>query len=103
MNINRILTLELLNSNCRSLVYKVNYLRFLLRQNMYRNCVVITIQESWLGDLRLNCLISPCDFNIYRQDRPSDKKICGVGVDTFVAGFDILLYVSSFKMTLSTV
>ena len=84
MNINQMSIPELLNSNCRSLINKVDYLQFLLSQNMYRNCGVITIQESWLTDLQDDCLVSLRDFNIYRQDRSNNKKTCGGGVATFV-------------------
>ena len=58
ININQMSIPELLNSNCRSLINKVDYLQFLLSQNMYRNCGVITIQESWLTDLQDDCLVS---------------------------------------------
>ncbi|CAH8497529.1 unnamed protein product [Schistosoma bovis] len=74
MNINRMSIPELLNSNCRSLINKVDYLQFLLSQNTYRNCGVITIQESWLNDLQDDCLVSLHDFKIYRQDRSNNKK-----------------------------
>ncbi|CAH8500208.1 unnamed protein product [Schistosoma mattheei] len=84
MNINRMSIPELPNSNCRSLFNKVDYLQFLLSQNTYRNCGVITIQESWLNDLQDDCLVSLHDFKIYRRDRSNNKKRCGGGVATFV-------------------
>ncbi|KAH9580560.1 hypothetical protein MS3_00009173 [Schistosoma haematobium] len=84
MNIIRMSIPKLLNSNCRSRINEVDYLQFLLSQNMYRNCGVITIQESWLNDLQDDCLVSLRDFKIYRQDRSNNKKRCGGGVATFV-------------------
>ncbi|VDP31003.1 unnamed protein product [Schistosoma margrebowiei] len=51
---------------------------------MYRNCSVITIQESCLNDLQDDCIVSLRDFKIYRQDRSNNNKRCGGGVATFV-------------------
>ncbi|CAH8651563.1 unnamed protein product [Schistosoma haematobium] len=84
MSINRVSISELRTSNCRSLINKVDYLQFPLSRNMYRNCGVITIQESWLNDLQDDYLVSLRDFIIYRQDRSNNKKKYGGGVATFV-------------------
>ncbi|KAK4468384.1 hypothetical protein MN116_000182, partial [Schistosoma mekongi] len=74
----------LLSFNCRSLIGKVDYLQFLLSLNIYRNCGLITVQESWLHELYDDNLISPNGFKIFRQDRSVINKKCGGCVATFV-------------------
>lgn len=68
MNVNLMLMLRLLHLNCRSIVGRVAYLRFLLNLNMHLNRGVITIQDLWLNHLHNNCLVSLHCFNINRQD-----------------------------------
>lgn len=51
---------------------------------MYRDCDVITIQESWASDLQDDCLVSLQDINIYCHDRPSNEKRCCDSAATFL-------------------
>ncbi|KAK4470043.1 hypothetical protein MN116_000079 [Schistosoma mekongi] len=84
INIYQMSVPEILSFNCRSLIGKVDYLQFLLSLNIYRNCNLITFQESWLHELCYDNLISLNSFKIFCQDRSVIKKKCGGGVATFV-------------------
>lgn len=99
MNDNQTLILELPNSNYRLLICKVNYLLFLLSQDIYSNCGVIASQESLLNDLKDDGLVSIQDFNIYYWDRSGNEKCVEVGVVTSVNVINLCQHVLSLQTT----